>query len=363
MLKYKQMEKVEEKQPAKKRVLYFSVLNVLACFGVVLLHCNGAAFWGFLKSKTWISANIIETLFYFPVPIFFMLSGATLLGYRKRYSTREFLQKRFMKTVLPFLFWSVIAMLYTMAFDGTFDWNPAHIAINILHTRYMSIYWFFIALFAVYLSLPVLSAVEDKLKLQVYKYAIILGMIFVAVLPLAFQLLQLGGPNEYNWELTPPIVGGYILFVLLGYYLSKVELTKKQRFFIYICGVAGAIVQFVGCWVLSFKNGFVDTTFKGYTNLPSVTFAIAVFVWFKYLDYGRILQKFPWFENIVNKLAGLTFGIYLIHGFIVYSLPAMIGFDARNWVWRTLGSIAIFIICGIIVWLLKKIPFIKRIVP
>ncbi len=345
--------------PSRKRVLYFSILNIVACFGVIMLHCNSAAFWGFEKSKTWISGNLIETLFYFPVPIFFMLSGATLLNYRKRYSTKAFLAKRFQKTLIPFLFWSIIALFYSILVSGATDWNPLHIVSNILNTRYMGIYWFFIALFAIYLSMPVLSAIEDKLKMKVYGYAIVIGLIFVSILPLACNLLHI----EYNFELVPPVVGGYVIFILLGYYLSKIDLSKKQRMIIYLAGLLGLIVHFVGSWYLSYRHNELSMTFKGYNNLPSVLYAVAVFVWFKYCNYDKITSRFPKFEQLVNQLASLTFGIYLIHGFVVYGLPQLTGLDTRWWVWRTFGAIAVFGCCALMTWILKKIPILKRLVP
>ena len=91
--------------------LYISVLNCIACLGVIFLHAN-IIFWGHPTGFLWTSANFIETFFYWPVPVFFMISGATLMNYRKRYSTIEFLKKRISKTVVPFLFWSIVAGLF-----------------------------------------------------------------------------------------------------------------------------------------------------------------------------------------------------------------------------------------------------------
>lgn len=34
---------MEEKKNESKRVLYYDVLNILACFCVIWMHCNGAA--------------------------------------------------------------------------------------------------------------------------------------------------------------------------------------------------------------------------------------------------------------------------------------------------------------------------------
>ena len=96
-----------------KRKVYLDYLNVLSAFAVVMLHTNNV-FWTFSYNRYWLSANIIESVFYFAVPIFFMISGATLIDYSKRYSTKTFLKKRFSKTLIPFLFWSILALVYLL---------------------------------------------------------------------------------------------------------------------------------------------------------------------------------------------------------------------------------------------------------
>ena len=62
----------------KKRVLYFDVLNILACIAVISLHHNGVVHT-YSNSWTWKTALIVETGAYWAVPVFLMLSGATLM--------------------------------------------------------------------------------------------------------------------------------------------------------------------------------------------------------------------------------------------------------------------------------------------
>ena len=83
----------------KSRIKYISVLNALACFAVVMLHSNGA-FWTYSTDSYWISADFIESFMYFAVPVFFMISGTTLIDYRDKYSTREYFKKRIEKTLI-----------------------------------------------------------------------------------------------------------------------------------------------------------------------------------------------------------------------------------------------------------------------
>lgn len=79
------------------------LMNVLSMLAVVYLHANNC-FWTFSTERYWKSANIIEAGLYYAVPCFFMISGANLMDYRKRYDTKTFLVKRTKKTIIPYIF-------------------------------------------------------------------------------------------------------------------------------------------------------------------------------------------------------------------------------------------------------------------
>ena len=83
-----------------KRVVCFDALNVLACLSVIAMHCNGAVHV-FADTYVWRQSLLVDVLAYWAVPVFIMLSGATLMRYRERYTTKEFLRRRFLKTGIP----------------------------------------------------------------------------------------------------------------------------------------------------------------------------------------------------------------------------------------------------------------------
>lgn len=95
----------------KSRVLYFDILNILAALSVIFLHCNGNSF-RFTADLAWLQAIMVEVFCYWAVPIFMMLSGANLMNYREKYTTAEFFKKRFFKTVIPFVIYTV-CLLFT----------------------------------------------------------------------------------------------------------------------------------------------------------------------------------------------------------------------------------------------------------
>lgn len=157
-----------EKTVERKRIVYFDVLNVLACLCVVGMHCNGAVH-AFSDSSVWRQSLLVDVLAYWAVPVFVMLSGATLMNYRRRYSTKVFLKRRFLKTGVPLVIWTVFFYVFYRT-RGTIAWTGWRAFSNsVINFSIVPVYWFFPPLFMVYLSLPVLSLlVQNRKSLLVY---------------------------------------------------------------------------------------------------------------------------------------------------------------------------------------------------
>lgn len=337
--------------------LYISVLNCVSCVAVVLLHTNGI-FWSHPSGELWISANFIETYFYWAVPIFFMISGATLMDYRERYTTAEFYKNRIKKTVVPFVFWSLISGMF-MAYisEVPMDWNIIHIIDNTFNTRYFSIYWFFIPLFAIYISFPIISFAAENIQLMTF-FALI-GSIVVFTLPLLCELFHI----TMNKDVVPPVVSGYMVYIFLGYILDKVTLDKKKRWSIYIVGIIGWFIHFEGTSMLS-TGAEINTMFKGYTNFLCLLQSVAIFVLFKYMDYKKIFGRFYHIvSDMIFKCAKCTFGVYLLHYFFVIGLPKEFNIDGRRLIWRVGGGILIFLICALFTHFAKKNQIIRKVLP
>lgn len=349
-------------KPGKSRVLYFDVLNIVACIAVVIIHVN-SSYWSFSTAKRWIVFLFIDCAFYFAVPVFYMLSGATLMDYRERYSTKVYLKKRFSKTLVPFLFWSVFSIIWSTLIIK--DLAPASDYLNvkafintIVNTKDPTqIYWFFIPLFAIYLFIPILSLIPKQNRSKAFLYMGLYGFVTVSVLPLVFGIFGL----EYNNTIGLTFAGGNIIFTVAGYYLANNELSKKQRFIIYIAGICGIALRFFGTAYLSYKDGSVNSVFGGYTNFPGMLFGISVFVWFQYRDWS-FLER-PKVYKVVRSLSAASFGVYLIHFLIIRVCFKQLGFDPASWKWHIVGVPIVYLSSLIVVLILKRIPVLKKIVP
>ena len=140
---------------------------------------------------------------------------------------------------------------------------------GILNTRYVDIYWFFPALFSVYLCIPILSCIPEKYRKRIFGYAILVYFVLEALAPLVCNLMHI----EFNEGFEMPAVGGYLIYTLLGYWIDNYELSKKWRCVIYAAALGGFLLMLVGTQILSLKNGTVDTTFKEYRNVPCILYS------------------------------------------------------------------------------------------
>lgn len=180
---------------------YIDTLTILSCIAVVYLHANGI-FWTHPSGRLWLTSNVIESFFYFAVPVFFMISGATLLEYRQRYSTLTFIKKRFLRAFVPFISWSLFAIVvFYITVKRVPNINEIlSIPLDIINCKYFSIYWFFIPLFTCYLSIIYLSRIINFFKLSIF--LILWIFISVSIFPFISSLLHI----EINRDLlaTPP---------------------------------------------------------------------------------------------------------------------------------------------------------------
>lgn len=264
---------------------YIDLLNVLACFGVVVLHCNHCFWEGPQIGRAWITANAIEPLFYWSAPMFFMISGVTLMDYRQRMNTRLYFSQRVHKTLIPYLLWTLIALAIFFLYGRIPNITLRLFTTELISPSVMGVYWFFPAIFGVYLCLPAISAIQPRR--QIFRYLLFAGFIGQSLLPLLFQFADLLAPTAF----VPTVATGYIFYSILGYELASQNLAPKQRAIIYLLGLCGFLLQMLGTAVLSTPDS-ISHVFKGYLNLPAVLQTPAIFVAVRQLC-GRRTRPLP----------------------------------------------------------------------
>lgn len=87
----------------KNAINYIVFISVISAVSVLILHTNGC-FWSFSSTaRYWRTANIIECIFYFAVPLFFMIIGVTLFDFYERTRLRNTSSKGLENPSFPLL--------------------------------------------------------------------------------------------------------------------------------------------------------------------------------------------------------------------------------------------------------------------
>lgn len=342
----------ENSSAANKRRTAFDVLNIIACLGVIALHHNNLVHSYVRDSIGWIQSLVVECVCYCSVPVFMMLSGANLLGYLDRYSTGEFFKKRFIRTVIPWLCWSVIFLFWKIAAGDIKDESLTVLEKIQLITTYKveSVYWFFGELFACYLAMPVLSALRNQRRMLMYFAGI--NFIFLSVYPYVQNWLGLA------WSIQVPIVGSLIIFVVLGYLLSTTQLSKRDRMILYAAGAICLLFRFFYTLYFSRLSGKTDVSIKAYVSFHSVFYACAFFALMLNIPWDSILPS--WLKKRLPAISDCSFGIFLIHRMVMKYESAALGIGKGDWAWRILCIPLTYFVCLLLTAGIKRIPVLRR---
>lgn len=344
-------------QQEKKFPLTF--IQVISAIAVVYLHVNGV-FWSFSTERWWISANIIECVCYFAVPVFFMITGITLLDFQDRYSTKAYFRKRIEKTVVPYLAWSLIGIVFSLAIGRiTLEQVTAGWIVKGLVSTggIIDLYWFFQPLFFVYLSIPLFAAIDKDKKKKTAEYLLAAGFLFNVVVPFVNTTFHLGLTVNFNVA----VVSGYLFYALGGWYIYNYPPGKKAKVVLYVLAIAGLLLHIIGTYVLSVRAGSVQGLFKGYNNLPAMLYCFGIFVFLK--DFAGRIREGKGLYRVVTALGKYTFPLYLIHWFILQIIRKLAIFNETSLIYRLLAPYAILLIVVAVTWVIRKIPVIKKIVP
>lgn len=348
------------KPTEKSRIFYFDMLNIAACFCVILLHVNTAIFI-VEDTAVWRQSLFLQTLGMWCVPVFFMLTGANLLEYREKYSTAEFFKKRLIRVFLPFIIWSGIYLVWNI-YLGNIQINSFVEVVNYFTCgKIEPIFWFFYSLFPMYLSIPILSLITKKENKKLVWYLFGLAFICNAILPLLTEFAGI----SYMWSLTSHVGNGYVGYILLGWLLKHEEFNKRSRFVIYLLGIAAAVGMYFGSVYMNFirypGTTELNKTFMDYFSINCYILSAAVFLFFKHVNWGRLSRGR--IGRFITVLSGASFGIYLVQMIVIYYYRAFRDINIFSLRWRTVGAVIIYFLCAAIILLIKRLPVVRKIVP
>ena len=135
------------------------------------------------------------------------------------------------KTLIPFLAWSVIFFIINY-YNGLYINDKIDLGFfleQLINTKVMPVYWFFPVLFIIYLSIPILSEIKTK---DVWLYFIIVSFLINSFIPMILELFRM----EHGGFVPFHIGAGYLIYPIIGYYLSAYNLSQKHTKYLYFFG-------------------------------------------------------------------------------------------------------------------------------
>ena len=343
---------------AKQHIYGFSYIRSLACIAIIILHTVYSAvllFGSDIDAQTNITSMAVVDSMMWAVPCFIMVTGALLLETERKITYK----KLFGKYILRIFAALVIFGMVFRVFDIIMDKEPVNVAAflkglyEIFTGTSWSHIWYLYLLIGLYLLLPFYKKVVDNSSAKEIKYLLAVYIIFLSILP----MLEIWGINCGFYIHVSTI---YPFYLFGGYAIYK---------HIYCPGKAASLVMFIiatlliiGCTVVRWIYDIPSMEILwGYASLFVIMQAVGFFALLKDVKHTGF-RAVKW---LLLKLDECSFGVYLIHMIFVRLILRYMGFNPYE-----NGGILAFVavIAGILVisyaitWILKRIPFLKKIV-
>lgn len=384
----------------ENRVVWVDWLRVAACFMVILVHSTEPFYLGgegsqILTEMDAYWASFFDSVVRACVPLFIVASS--YLQFPLHYSSGEFLRRRVVRVLVPFLLWSAV---YALVWG-----EPAENFKNLLlNFNYAAGHlWFVYMLIGVYLLMPLLSPWAERVskrELQVY----LAICAFTTLIPIIRDWYAGGGENltviygvsglprpaltplwgEASWNTygTFYYLSGFVGYLLLGLYLRRFvgELSWKRTLVIAVpCYLAGFAVVFGGflwrvfesCGGVFPATGLVEKAVWWETTWCNDTIGVVLMTVAWLLVFKKIKCSGGFYKNVLLPVSKASYGIYLLHLLILVPISGAVrewlgvGLEGKLGLWTSPVEIVVAALLGfvgsaIVAVVLQKIPKIGK---
>ncbi len=367
----------------ENRVVWVDWMRVVACFMVIVVHSTEPFYLGgegsqILTEMDAYWASFFDSLVRACVPLFIVASS--YLQFPLHYSSGEFLRRRAVRILVPFVLWSVV---YAFAWGEPVE-NFKNLLLNFNYAA--GHLWFVYMLIGVYLLMPLLSPWAERVskrELQVY-----LGIwAFTTLIPIirdvvsgGFEgmevvygvsglprqaLTPLWGEASWNAYGTFYYISGFVGYLLLGLYFRRFvgELSWAKT-------LAVAIPSYLVGFAISF-GGFLRRVFEMAQGEFPVTGLVEKAVWWETTwcndTIGVVLMTVAWillfkkiksngtfYEKVLLPVSKASYGIYLLHLLVLVPICSFIremlgtGLEGKLGVWTSPVEIVLSAILGFV---------------
>lgn len=360
-------------KPAKKKLLHIEFLRFLCIWLVMFTHSATEGFSIFIHRP--------ESLFYpfylavpfwvkTAVPIFFMISGALLLGREEPIST--IFKKRIWRFLQVIFVFSLIN--YVWFYHNLPLTIPGHIAkfFTMLYSSQMATAYYFLYIYIGFLlMLPIWRKLVKAMTEDLYLYLIGLNLFFVGCVPV-ISFLIFKGSAEMNYFVNPLLaisepsfyflMGYWIEHVLPDTWLTKRNLARLGLIAIIGTAIAGFMTYYHGVCAGGMTEAISERFYDSFLFL-NTAFVFCLTRWYfmthhisdawsrRLVFLGGISFGVMLFEEITRNLTHIILSRVLL--VYLYRFPFL---DAVIWI--TLA----YALGVVLTWGIKKIPYFRKLI-
>jgi surface polysaccharide O-acyltransferase-like enzyme len=295
-----------------ERIIYADYLRVIGIIFVIGIHLSLSYVNHFPAfTNMWYQGVLSSAITRAGVLLFIMVSGLLLLDREEPISK---VPQRLKRVLVPFYFWLfyyfikdvlVNHSLFNVHSVETFFIELINVLVD--PTKISIEFWYIYMIVAFYLMLPLLYKMIKHLSEKEIEYFLVIWFIVLLLNFFKHKLYIFHYMNLF----TGPL--GYFI---LGYYLNKKDskYTSSSKFGLLLF-ISGIIILILSFYIPAFLAGHTDTSYILVGNVePGSCIKMAgLFIILKNINFKTAFGKYSEkINSIVLKIAGYTYGIYLI---------------------------------------------------
>lgn len=363
------MEGFGENVSGKRRYVYMDVLRMIACLCVIYNHVYEYGYVMYAvrevgSAQYWVEL-FASMLCKLAVPTFFALSGALLLD--REISLKKLWLERIARIALVLVLFS--ALYYGIDVQkGLAEPGIKTFIFGLYESVWGYPLWYLYAYLAYLVALPVLSRLAKALDQRTWLYLFAVALMYRCAIP-GLEALRWENMHRMNPDFNLSFLScDVVLYPMMGYYLhNRVDRNALKRMAPALCAAA-VLLTATACF-MKYREYFKTwhPQDESYHYLFAPVLCAAVFSTGRLLFEG--IDEHSRLGRVLTEIGQCTFGIYLVHLLATEQLKGLWGwFDFRSatgalpLVGSLLYCVTMMLICLVPVWLLRKIPAVRKLI-
>lgn len=332
-----------------KHIYALDYLRVLGSIMVVAIHVDTitASSSNYLGGISWWLANIIQSVSRSSVPIFILISGY-LFNLKTGQSSKSVEVKILKRYIVPTMFWVFLYFLTQVFWRGQ-NYTIIGLGKSLLYSEVGHLYYLYIIIGLAF-CIPHIWKYLQKISLTL----ITLSLIFFSIIEFIYFK-----SSSYNPFFSAPLLWiSYVPYFMLGNKLRNIKIsTLIPLSLIIIMTITNSVSNYYGNLLAGSDVWWMNSNGNYFFGNFSPTVAI-IALSFYILLLNIITEVDSKFNKIIRNIGTYTYGIYLIHPFIIPLFDRFTDLPVHKvthdlWLYFTVKILIIYFISYTLIYLIK----------